>query len=753
MLWWPSSLSRFSLALIALSGATSPLLAMPVLEPGFQESEYAVISDPTSFDWDPSGDMWIAGRSGRIARRPAAGGPAILVGQLTNVDLVGERGLLGIAVDPGFPAEPYIYVYYTDGGPPIRNRVTRLHYSGGALVDPLVILEGPVLGSPSHNAGNLRFGPDGYLYVSMGNNVVVGSEQDKGSLHGKILRIGKDGSVPGDNPFAADPNSRPEVWAYGFRNPWRFSFEPDTGNMFIGDVGDGTWEELDLGIAGANYGYPMTEGPDPPGVPGVTYPIFSYNHMGGDAAIIAGDHMVAGNFPAEYVGDFFYADYSDKSITRLRLDASYVPVFDEPFVTGIEPFPVHLRVGPDGALYYAGINFDRVYRISYVGGTNQPPIAQVSAVPSSGPAPLGVQFDGAGSSDPDGAPQPLSYQWSFGDGGTSTAPAPSHTYSTPGAWTATLTVSDGQATDQRSLPIVSGNSVPVPVITAPVQGSMFNAGDTIQFAGQATDPEDGPIGPASLSWTILFHHGTHIHPYLGPVSSTASGDFLAQDRGETAPNVWYEIILKATDSGAPLGPAGILSGTDHVEIFPPLATLQLRTAPKGDLALTLEGQPITAPLDAVGVVGMIRTIGTASPQSPGDGRSYTFAGWSDSGAQQHEIVTPPVTTLYEATFNCGVISEVENLTAVASGHSVTLSWSPPVDPCLATGPGRYHVYASNTSVPAIPTGQFPLDPPFTLVGVTGATSISLPGSPGRRFYIVVATGTNGVEGPAGHYGN
>ncbi len=739
--------------LVLSAGAVSPLQATLVLEPGFQQSEWAIQLYPTSFDWDPAGEMWIAGRDGRIYKRAPGGSYSIEVGRLTNLDLSGERGLLGLVVDPGFPVDPYIYVYSTDAGPPARNRVTRLTFNGTALVNPIILLEGPDLVSVGHNAGDLRFGPDGYLYVSMGNNLVVGAEQDTGSLLGKILRIAKDGTVPGDNPFASDPNSRPEVWAYGFRNPWRFSFEPGTGNLLIGDVGEGTWEELDLGIAGANYGYPQTEGPSPPGVPGVTYPIFSYNHNGLGGAIMTGERMVAGNFPAEYIGDFFYADFSLRSIFRLRLDSSYAPVFNEPFVTGIDPLPVHIRVGPDGAIYYAGINYDRIYRVAFVGGTNRPPTAVISATPSNGPSPLGVQFDATGSGDPDGGPQPLSYEWAFGDGGTSTAPAPFHNYATPGVRTATLTVSDGQATDQKSLAIVSGNSAPVPTITAPLQGSMFDAGETIAFSGQASDPEDGALGPAKLSWTVLFHHNAHIHPYLGPLEGTASGDFFTENRGEVAPDVWYEILLTATDSGAPLGSAGILSGTRRVEIFPNLATLQLRTAPSGVLALTLGGQPITAPLDVIGVVGMIRTIGTPSPQSPGDGRTYTFAEWSDSGAQQHEIVTPPVTTLYEATFDCSVLSEVEDVTVeVVTGQSVRLSWSAPQDPCLANGSSAYHIYASPVDTPSSPPGQFPLDPPFALVGTTGATSITLPPALGRRFYLVVATGTSGTEGPSGHYG-
>lgn len=737
------------LALFVAVGGAAPSAFALTLPPGFQQTEYAVQFNPTSFDWDPSGDMWITGRDGRIYRRPAASGPSVEVGRVTNLDISGERGLLGIVVDPDFAVDPWIYVYYTDAGPPPRNRVVRYTWNGTSLVTPVLILEGPDLVTIGHNAGDLRFGPDGYLYVTMGNNLVTGVEQDPGSLLGKLLRIGRDGSIPTTNPFASDPNARGEVWAYGFRNPWRISFD-DTGALFIGDVGDATWEELNVGIAGANYGYPQTEGPDPPGVPGVTYPVFTYNHNGSGAAIIAGERMKAGNFPAQYVGDFFYTDFTLRTIFRLELDEAFVPGANEVFVSGIDPLPVHIRVGPDGALYYAGINYDRIYRVAYVGGANSLPIAVATAAPMHGPVPLGVQFDGTASSDPD--MDPLTYLWNFGDGGSSTAAAPFHTYTTPGERIATLTVNDGQANDVTTVRIVAGNSAPVVTITQPADGSNYDAGDTISFAGGATDSEDGTLTPADLTWTVLFHHNTHIHPYLGPFSGTVSGDFPIEQRNETAPDVWYELILTATDSGSPLGPSGILTGTGRVEIFPNLGVIQLRSSPASGLALTLDSKPVTAPLDIMGVVGIIRTLGAPVTQAPGDGHVYSFAGWSDSGALQHEIVTLAGTNMYEASFDCDLITEVEvTMEEPTSGGEITLTWDPPADACLATGPGAYVVYASTAVAPSSPPGQFPLDPPFGAVGMTGATSITFTPGAGDEYYLVLGTGSDGGQGPAGHY--
>src|SRR5262249_4166011 len=146
-----------------------------------------------------------------------------------------------------------------------------------------------------------------------------------------------------------------------------------------------------------------------------------------------------------------------------------------------------------------------------------------------------------------------------GDGGTSTAPAPMHTYNTPGVYTATLTVNDthvGVGTSQR---IVAGNRAPTAAITAPSNGAHYSGGDTINFPGPGTDPEDGPLGPSAFSWTILFHHNTHVHPFSGPSSGMTSGSFVTAVNTETDPNVAYEIVLNVTDTGSPVGSSATLT--------------------------------------------------------------------------------------------------------------------------------------------------------------------------------------------------
>ena len=217
---------------------------------------------------------------------------------------------------------------------------------------------------------------------------------------------------------------------------------------------------------------------------------------------------------------------------------------------------------------------------------------------------LTVQFDATSSWDPDN--DPLSFSWVFGDGGTSSLPAPTRSYP-PGAYEPRVTVSDGSLSSTAALRVVSGNRPPVASILWPPDGATFDAGDVIPIEGVALDPEEGALGPVSLAWTVVFHHNTHTHPYLGPLSGVSSGSFVADESGETAPDIWYEIRLTATDAGAPVGATAWLADMHSVNIYPNLATFTLATAPRPDLTLVLNGTPFSAPRSVLGVVLGVRS--------------------------------------------------------------------------------------------------------------------------------------------------
>ena len=155
----------------------------------------------------------------------------------------------------------------------------------------------------------------------MGDNGYGPNAQDLSNPHGKILRINKDGSIPADNPFAGQPGKLGAIWAYGFRNPWRFQFDSATGRLYGGDVGDFSWEEINRIVKGGNYGWPLHEGMCTSGCAGFINPIHAYPHAGESAAVTGGPVYRQAMFPAEYRGDLFFGDYAKGFIKNADLDS------------------------------------------------------------------------------------------------------------------------------------------------------------------------------------------------------------------------------------------------------------------------------------------------------------------------------------------------------------------------------------------------------------------------------------------------
>src|SRR5262249_9751815 len=263
--------------------------------------------------------------------------------------------------------------------------------------------------------------------------------QDLTNLNGKVLRININGSIPSDNPYVGQAGLRPEVWAYGFRNPWRCRFQPGTGRLLCADVGESTWEEIDLVAKGLNFGWPTTEGPfTQASFPQFTTPLYWYNHNGLRAAITGGDFGARTNFPGSYQQSYFFGDYGMGFIKQAVLDTNGTVLSVQDFATGLGVNSVtDIVAGPDGALYYTDFTTSAVWKIFAVAG-NHSPVASASVNPPKGSPPLTVAFSSAGSSDPDG--DPITFSWDFGDGSApSTAANPTHTYTTRGMYTATLT--------------------------------------------------------------------------------------------------------------------------------------------------------------------------------------------------------------------------------------------------------------------------------------------------------------------------
>jgi len=346
-------------ALIVLWGCTAYAATLPA---GFTETQISGLSNPTAMEIAPDGRIFVCLQGGSL--RVIKNGTLLPAPFITlNVDPNGERGLLGIAFDPNFATNNFLYLYYTVATDPRHNRVSRFTANGDVVVpgSETIIMELDNLSSAqNHNGGAIHFGPDGKLYVAVGENATASNAQTLSNRLGKVLRINADGSIPTDNPFfnQATGNNR-SIWALGLRNPFTFAFQPGTGRLFINDVGQNTWEEINDGIAGSNYGWPDSEGPT--NNPSFRSPLFAYTHASGCA--IAGGafyNPATVQFPPSFVGKYFFADLCGGWIHLF--DPATGSVLD--FASGISS-PVDLKVGADGSLYYLARGSGSLFRVQF----------------------------------------------------------------------------------------------------------------------------------------------------------------------------------------------------------------------------------------------------------------------------------------------------------------------------------------------------------------------------------------------------
>ncbi|MBC7955028.1 MAG: PQQ-dependent sugar dehydrogenase [Cytophagales bacterium] len=508
---------------------------------GFNDRQVASgLTSPTSMAVMPDGRVLVVQQNGIVRMIKADVMLAANFYTAANVDSSNERGCLGAVPDPAFASNHFVYLYCTIRvGSVSRNRVIRVTEAADVVVggSERVIFELPDVPSATkwHMGGAMRFGTDGKLYVAVGNHednqqpVATSNSQNLASAFGKVLRINADGTVPSDNPFFNNASAYKAVWALGFRNPFVLDIQPGTGLTYIGDVGQGSWEEVNRGQAGGNYGWPGAEGNS--NNPSYLNPVYAYPHSEGCSITgTAFYNPTTPQFGTGYVGRFFFADFCNASIKYFNPST---PGTVTTFASGIGN-PTNIGIAPSGAMYYLARNqatgtpspgAGTVGKISFTGSqvpriTQQP---QSQTVFMGTPVTFTLGADGA-----------TSLQWQRNGANIGGATSGSYTLSNPAVsdsgsrFRAVATNSFGSVTSDEATLTVTNNRSPIARIDTPSASTGFATGDVISYSGTGTDPEDGNLGGAAFTWKVDFQHDAHAHTFVTPVSGS-SGQFTVPD--------------------------------------------------------------------------------------------------------------------------------------------------------------------------------------------------------------------------------
>jgi glucose/arabinose dehydrogenase len=724
-------------------------------------------------------------------------------------------GVAGMTTDP-CPSPPGA----TADGCVVGARLSRLTASGNVATGPeTVFLEDWCQQYPSHSIGTIAFGSDGALYVTGGDGASfnwvdygqdgapvnpcgdppsgLGGTQTPPSAEGGALRsqdlervadpTGYAGTVlrldpitgqalP-DNPLYGGVSADDDrIIAYGLRNPFRMTVRPGTNEVWVGDVGWSTWEEINRVVSPTdgtieNFGWPCYEGAgrqsgyDSANLSiceslyagssfgAVTAPFYTYNHSSkvvtnetcptGSSAIAGLAFYGSGAYPTQYQGALFFADYNRDCIWAILADGTGVPNPNsrQTFVAAASN-PVQLTIGPGGDLFYVDLDGGRIMRIQYKG-----PDAVVTATPTSGSAPLFVTFSGTGSTDPDG--QTLQFAWdldndgAFDDGSQSTA---TYTYVAAGTVTARLRVTDTDGlTDTATVAINVGNGSPTASIAAPLSTRTWQVGEQILFSGSGTDPEQGTLPASAMTWALIMQHcPSDCHPHtIQQYDGVASGQFVAPDHEYPS---HLELRLTVRDSAG-------ATNTAIVDLQPKVVDLTFESAPAG-LQLVLGATSKVAPFTERVIVGSSNSVSASSPQLLG-GQDYAFSSWSDGGAQAHNIVAPAAPATYQAVFeplSVPVLSVSGASVVEGTGGTASLVFTVTLSPSTGNTVTVNYATGGGTATPGSDYGQFSAVLTFAPGTTTQTIVVSVSGDAideaDETITLTLSDATNAVIGTA-----
>ncbi|MEM6270030.1 MAG: PQQ-dependent sugar dehydrogenase [Bacteroidota bacterium] len=628
---------KYLFGVLLLFLAVAPAQAHnPILPPGFvmEKSYVSGLSSPTDLKFAPDGRIFITEKTGAV--RIVENGNLLSQPFYTvATQTAGERGLDGIALDPDFERNGYVYLYYTLADEN-RNIVIRVTAAGNAALpgSELELLRLEEMWAAFHNGAGMVFDTTGKLLIGVGDGTLLTTSQNMNTRLGKILRINPDGSIPSDNPFYNETTGLNRAIAvYGVRNPYTMAISRTSGRIFFNDVGNSEYEEVNEYFPGANYGWHLVEGPlngAPPPDNRYRDPIHAYDHDYGCAAVGATFYEPNLNlFPEAYSGVYFFLDLCEGIIMTIDPADMSFSVFGEDLDLNYN----NLETSPDGHLFLINFETGDLSRISYQGEDAAP---RISVQPEIYPLIVGESINlsvtAVGSN--------LQYDW-YRNGNLAQSGDDNNFYLINLQTSHHLTQvyvrvsnANGEVTsDTLVLQVIDGSRPEIQLQNLP---ATYAAGDTLTFAAQVSDPDQQSFSAGQLTWKVDFHHDFHKHPAMPATPGMFSGTYPTETFGEVDTNVYYRVLLLVEDSTG-------LTREVYQDIDPEKVTLFIESQPPG-VEISIDGQEVAADYALRSVRNLSRTIEVPAYAVLGDSL-YQFQQWADGATDRTRTFAATADTL------------------------------------------------------------------------------------------------------------